>query len=284
MFSPALSAALFVATLTAPAQDSVARFLDPIHLPVEDGQAVEVEPLKPDHSTRVVFTAESPGQITWPTIHPELDVEGWILPMSEGRYVPVDDEQWIEHLVGRGPMNTTASLSMPWIALDLDGATLTFVFENAFDNEVCFFDDEGRLGVRVTHRFQENWNQHEYAVTVLVGEDSPIAPARLYRDWLRERGELVTMPEKIARLPRAERLLGAVHMYLWGNQTLAREDIPRPHWSDFCRRLISAEAGTVAHDVFHAMSEEAQNAAREITEAEQRLHRVRKDNQFRERK
>lgn len=236
------------------------RYLAPPEL--GDGQAFDVARSRTE--AHVVVRADAPGEVTWPSIGPDDSIEAWILPIAEGHYVPADDAEWIDHLVERSPLNTTAALSMPWIALDLDGATLTFLFENPFDNAVRFEERDGRLAASVTHTFRDNWDEHEFPVTVVLGEDSPIAPARIYREWLIERGEFVPMARKIERLPKAERLLGAAHMYLWGTQALAREDVGRKDWSTFCRRLASAPEDSIARRVFDALDDSARKAVLDI--------------------
>jgi Glycosyl hydrolases related to GH101 family, GH129 len=233
-----------------------------------EGQFFTLEPSTGGQSASVVITAEEPGSITWPVIDGDPAIEAWILPLSEGHYVPADDVEWIENLVDHSPHDTTASLSMPWIALDLEGATLTYIFENPFDNEITFEEQDGRLAARVTHEFKDNWDELEFPVTVVVGEDDPIAPARIYRQWLMDRGEFVTMAEKIEATPNAERLLGAAQIYLFGNQALAREDIPRREWPEFCRRLASAEEGSIGHRIFASLSEEARQQVLDLPSAE----------------
>ncbi len=214
------------------------------------------------------ITSSGPGRITWPVIADHPSIEGWILPLAEGHYVPADDAEWIENLVDRSPFDTTASFSMPWLALDLDGATLIYIFENQFDNEITFENQDGRLAARVTHEFKDNWDELEFSVSVFIGEDDPIAPARIYREWLMRHGEFVSMAEKIEALPRAERLLGAAQMYLFGTQALAREDIPRREWPEFCRQLAAAEEGSVGHRLFSRLSDEARQQVLDLPSAE----------------
>jgi len=46
------------------------------------------------------------------------------------------------------------------------------------------------------------------------------------------------MSEKIRNIPRTERLLGAAHVYLWGDELFSRHDIPRNKWRSFCEELV----------------------------------------------
>lgn len=224
--------------------------------PVEDKrEGVEWDMDEADNQLRLRLQGASPGFLTWPVIADHPSIEAWILPLHEGSYVPADDADWIAHLVERSPLNTTEGFSMPWIALDLNGCTLTYIFENQFNNEITFENQDGRLAARVRHEFKANWDDQEYPVTVILGDDTPLAPALAYREWLIERGEFVSMREKIEQTPRAERLLGAAHVYLWGSDLLAREDIL--DWKGFCRSLVSAEADSVGGRLFAALGDEA---------------------------
>jgi hypothetical protein len=57
----------------------------------------------------------------------------------------------------------------------------------------------------------------EYGLAFELGTNSLVEPARLYRRWLIQRGEFVSLKDKIHQTPEAEKLLGAAHVYLWGN-------------------------------------------------------------------
>lgn len=158
---------------------------------------------------------QASGEITWPVIGASPEIEAFVLPLHEGSHVPADDADWIEHLERESPLNTTEGLSMPWIAVQGEDFTVTCIFENPFHNALVFAGEAGRLTARVTHSFSAS--DEEAAVTVILGDGDPLTPARNFRQWLIGRGEFVPMREKIARTPRAERLLGAAHIYLWGD-------------------------------------------------------------------
>lgn len=213
---------------------------------------------------RVTFGPASSGVVSWPVIGASPEITAWILPLHEGSYVPADNPEWIEHLVNGSPLNTTEGLSMPWIAVQGEGFTVTHIFENPFHNALTFASEEGRLTARMTHTFTASGE--EYTVTAILGSEDVLAPARAYRRWLIGRGEFISMRDKIARTPRAERLLGAAHVYLWGDDLLAREDVS--DWRAFASRLASAESDSLAGRVFSLMNDEARQAAAQLPAAE----------------
>jgi hypothetical protein len=163
------------------------------------------------------FQARDPGDLTWPLIAAADAVRGYVLPTFEGVYVPAEDAEWGAFLQERGEMSTTAELSMPFWGLDCDGRSLTYLLTNPFNNALTFRREAGRLGARLTHSFTRNWKVKEFGVRVSVGPASPIEPARRYRSWLKAQGQFVGMAAKIRRTPAAKELLGAAHVYLYGD-------------------------------------------------------------------
>jgi len=220
------------------------------------------------HGSRLTmhFVSDKPGEITWPVVPDQEQLKAYILPMYEGVYAPTGDADWMDHLVEQGAMDTTASLSMPFVGLDYGDKTVTYIFENMFDNRVVFERGEQGVDASVTHEFRGNWDTWEYTVVVELGDGSPITPATKYRDYLIERGEFVTMQEKIDANPRTERLLGAPHAYLWDAWVFSHMDAA--DWKGFCAKLIEegeSEADTLGRRIWESFNEEGREAAVQIT-------------------
>ncbi len=171
------------------------------------------------------FVTTQPGTFTWPVTTGDSPVRAYVLPLFEGSYVPADDAEWVEFLGWQSPGNTTETLSMPFWGLDCTDYTVAYILTNQFNNELVFEDRGGRLGIRLTHEFMPSWETKEYGVTIRLGEASPIEPARQYREWLMEQGQFVSMADKIEQTPGAERILGAAHIYLWGDDLISRYDV-----------------------------------------------------------
>ena len=173
-------------------------------------------------SLTIEFIQDDPANdtqnFTWPVIENTESIHGYIFPFFEGSYVPKDDLTWRDFLCDRGPINTTAGLSMPFWGLDLGERTLTYILTNPFNNQIHFSETAmSDLGMRVSHAFTPNWERKRYGVRLSLGAGSPVEPAKQYRQWLIEKGEFVSFPEKIEKVPAAEKLLGAAHVYLWGD-------------------------------------------------------------------
>lgn len=213
------------------------------------------------------FTSDRPGEITWPIIPGDKSLKAFILPTFEGVYAPTYDPDWVQHLIDRSPMDTTADLSMPFVGLDLSGKTLTYLFDNMFDNRLVFRQSEQGVSASVTHTFMDNWKKWQYTVIVELGDGSPIAPAKAYRMHLFEQGRFVTMAQKIQANPNAERLLGAPHAYLWDDGVFSHLDAT--NWKAFAKRLITegeADEDTLGKKLWYSFNQEARDAAVQITQ------------------
>ena len=203
-------------------------------------------------------------RLTWPVIEDSESLLAYILPLFEGSYVPKDDVTWQDFLAERGPINTTAGLSMPFWGLDLTDRTLTYILTNPFNNQIRFNKtSSSELGMQVSHTFTPNWEQRRYGLHISLGAASPVAPAKQYRHWLQQNAEFVSFAEKIEKTPAAEKLLGAAHVYLWGGKLLSQYDVT--DWQTFAIRL-SGDSG-VARQIWTQLNAEAQKAIREIAQS-----------------
>ena len=215
----------------------------------------------------VHFLAQTTGFFTWPIINNEPSIQGYILPLFEGSYVPSDDAKWIKFLVERSPMNTTEGLSMPFWGLDCGDYTLTYILTNQCNNSLAFENHEGRLAARFAHDFTPNWERKEYGLLIRLGDASPIEPAKQYRQWLIQQGRFVSLQDKIKNIPNAERLLGAANIYLWDDALISRYDIL--DWKGFTAKLKQqgdSSQPSPGNRIWSLMKPEVRKAVVEISE------------------
>ena len=76
-----------------------------------------------------------------------------------------------------------------------------------------------------------------------------------------DRGDFVSMREKIARTPDAAKLLGAAHIYLWGDKLLTRHDVR--DWPSFVAALRASASDPVGR-LMSRLSADAKDALRDI--------------------
>jgi hypothetical protein len=216
------------------------------------------------------FLAGEPGEFTFPVIPETVSAKGWILPFFEGVYAPCGDDKWAAFLTSRGEMNTTADLTMPFLGLDHGHATLTCILTNPFNNQLEFRrGPEQALRARLTHQFTRNHPMKEYGVIFEVGTNSLVEPARLYRQWLIQRGEFVSFKDKIRKTPEAQKLLGAAHAYLWGHELLTQADVT--DWKKFAREIkVQGEAPSAspAKRLWSLMKPEVRDCVTQLVQAE----------------
>ena len=212
----------------------------------------------------VNFQSDVVGTFTWPMIS-DTSVRAYILPLFEGSYVPSDDVRWLEFLVNRSPMNTTEGLSMPFWGLDCRDYTLAYILTNQFNNNLTFEDQQDRLAARFTHEFTRLWKKKEYGLIIRLGGASPVEPARQYRQWLIQQGHFVSMQDKIKGIPNAEKLLGAAHIYLWGDALISLYDIL--DWKGFATNLREqgeASKPSPGKRIWELMNPEIRKAVAEV--------------------
>lgn len=193
-----------------------------------------------EENTLVVdFTAKTAGEFTWPVIPTQPVIKAYILPLSEGVYAPAHDQEWSAHLEKQEGISTTEGLSLPLWGLDCGSHTVTYLLTNPFNNELTFSNAAGNLASRFTHQFTRNWQKKTYGFRISLGPASPVEPARQYRRWLINTGQFVRMAEKIRRTPEAAKLLGAPHVYLWGDG-ISPEMITSLHRNGFDRLWLGS--------------------------------------------
>ena len=223
-----------------------------------------------DDSLSVEFIQDKrindPLSLTWPVIEDFESLRGYILPFFEGSYVPKGDAAWRDFLCERGPINTTAGLSMPFWGLDLGERTLTYILTNPFNNQIRFNKTlTSGLGMQVSHAFTPNWEHGKYGLHISLGTASPVVPAKQYRHWLKQNAEFVSFAEKIGKTSTVEKLLGAAHVYLWGGKLLSEHDVT--DWKAFATSL-SGNNNKVARRIWTQLNTEVQKAGQEIVQSD----------------
>ena len=225
-------------------------------LPARD---VTVSATLSDAEFSVEIRSRTTGEFTWPVLELSPPSKALIWPYWEGRYVPLDDPRWIAFLK-QHEWNTLEGLCMPFWGLQRDDLTVTYIATNRCHNTVRFDTTGGHLRARFTHTFPASKSEWAYGFVIRLSEStSPVEPARQFRRWLVARGEFVPMREKLKTTPKAERLLGAPHVYLWGDALFTRHDAKRTQWRAFCQTLVEqtrADAPSVGKRVHELMDAE----------------------------
>ncbi len=144
--------------------------------------------------------------------------QDWILPVNEGLRVPADDprfDSWnLELYGGHG-------LCMPFVGLSAPDSGILAIAETQNDAYVRFTRPGSKAGIDSTSTFgfvwqgeRKTWGYPRRLRLVRTGSGH-VAIAKAYREWAREEGRLVTLTEKMERVPQLEKMAGAVNLWVW---------------------------------------------------------------------
>lgn len=158
--------------------------------------------------------------------------QGLMWPLAEGHYVPTGNTLWEKFLQEQGDLNTTQDLSLPLWGMDHGSYTLNWLLTNPYNNRLRW--QQGQA-LSVAHEFTALDPSAPMTLLLHLGDADPLAGAKRYRQWRGEQGLYEPLADKVRQTPEAEKLLGASHVYLWGNDLLAKEDVR--DWSLLRKRL-----------------------------------------------
>ncbi len=197
---------------------------------------IQIEALLENDVFVIRFTRTTPGEINWPQT--PAGAKALLLPLFEGSYVPVMDAQWRRQLQENyQEINTTQDLSLPTIGFDYGQHTLSIIYINPFNNTIFFRPDQSGIAVSNAHRFTHLDQVRPFEVRISINEKDLLAPAKRYRTWLQNQGQFISLKDKLTAAPDGQRLIGASHIYIWGERLLTPRDVK--HWQTL-QQLIPA--------------------------------------------
>lgn len=165
--------------------------------------------------------------------------KGLIWPLAEGHYVPAGNAVWQDFLLEQGDVNTTQDLSLPLWGVDHGAFTLNWLMTNPYNNRLHWQADGKGLAMSAFHEFTTLDPAAPMTVLLHLGESDPLAGAKRYHQWLVEQGLFEPLEDKLRQTPEAEKLLGASHIYLWGNDLLSLGDVR--DWPQLLKLLRSGK-------------------------------------------
>ena len=171
------------------------------------------------------ITAREAGRLALLQQPAEAMGNGLIWPLAEGHYVPTGNAVWQAFLLEQGAFNTTQDLSLPLWGMDHGGFTLNWLLTNPYNNRLHWQAEGAGVGLALAHEFTALAPNTPMTLRLYLGDADPLAGAKRYRQWLVEQGRYETLDDKLQQTPEAQKLLGASHVYLWGNDLLAPDDV-----------------------------------------------------------
>jgi hypothetical protein len=201
------------------------------------GTETQVTAQLQDNILTVQFVRKTPGQIQWPAM--PSGARALLLPINEGFYVPVNDKGWRQELSNtRNHINTTEDMSLPVLGLDYGEHVVSVLFVNPFNNELSFTPDVNGIGFSADHSFTTLDASRPYEVQVALDGADLLAPAKQYRKWLQAQGGFVSLKTKLAQAKDGDRIIGASHIYVWGERLFVPQDVH--NWQSL-QKLVPAD-------------------------------------------
>ncbi|QTT91545.1 glycoside hydrolase [Pseudomonas chlororaphis] len=183
--------------------------------------------------------AREPGALTFLRQPAGAMGKGLVWPLAEGHYVPTGDLRWQRFLLDQGEVNTTQDLSLPLWTLDHGAFTLSWLLTRPYNNRLSLSAAGPAMALTAQHRFTRLEPDAPLTMTLYLGDADLLAGAKRYRQWLLDNGRYETLEAKLARTPQGSKLLGASHVYLWGNGLLGADDVRS--WPQLLRGLRGNE-------------------------------------------
>ncbi len=189
--------------------------------------------------------AEKPQSLNWPTIKMAKKDTALIWPHFEGNYIPLNDAVWTEYLQ-KNEWNTLEHQYMPFWGIETGKEMVSYIIENPFHNSIKFTEKADDFYLNFTHTFTDN-NDLTKPVTIRVYLDhneSPITPAKHFRQLLKEQNSFVTLDDKMKIAPRIKKMIGAPHAYVWDGSAFTVKDVQQNEWISFTKAIVKQVNGS----------------------------------------
>lgn len=204
-----------------------------------DDGAWRLEARLVDRDLLLSIVARHPGTLEFLNQPGDAMGKALIWPLAEGHYVPRGHAVWQPFLLAQGELNTTQDLSLPLWGMDHGAFTLTWLMTNPFNNRLRLNGEDDVLTLSASHEFTALDPNAPMTFRLWLGDADPLAGARRYRQWLIENDDYQTLENKFKKTPEGRKLLGAAHVYLWGNDLLGPDDVRS--WERLIGVLVSDE-------------------------------------------
>ncbi|MEV0247678.1 glycoside hydrolase [Nocardia sp. NPDC050712] len=170
------------------------------------------------------ITAGKTTALSWPVL--PAGVRSIQLPNGEGLNIPTGDAHWTDPETGIVNEDGRRLQDLTFPGLGFTGATpgtgASYIIPTDIGSTLTFTDRDQRLGARVRHDFDPAAETGTYTVVLDATRGGPIDSALDYRQWLDSHGQLSSLTGKTRENPDVAKLLGAFHVYLWGDGRSAR--------------------------------------------------------------
>ncbi|MFF2878540.1 glycoside hydrolase [Gottfriedia sp. NPDC057991] len=178
----------------------------------------------------VTLKSSGSTKFVWPTV----SSPSYILPFGEGKMIPSNDVNWKKFLSNE-ELSFAESFSMRFFTLNKRKYSITYIAKNMFNNTVKF-NSNSSIKFAFEHEFPNINPDKTYGFRIYVTNKDIVQIAKVYKDFVVEKGEFKTLADKSRENRNIEKLYGAPHIYLWNNEAISSENI---NWHLFQKELDS---------------------------------------------
>ncbi|MGF1871100.1 glycoside hydrolase [Photobacterium indicum] len=177
---------------------------------------------------KTIIKRNQPIKLTWFDLA-EQATQTLVIPFNEGMRIPTDNKTWINYLSAEySGSNTTQDLKMPFWTTEQNGQFVSYQFVTATNNTLHFTPSKQAgnilLDMQAAHFFTPLNRSQAFRVQISLG-DEPLAGAKQYRKWRINHQQAQSLSTKRIDNPELKKLIGASHVYLFGRDVLAVEDV-----------------------------------------------------------
>lgn len=187
---------------------------------------IQVQLASKDHYLEVQITSEKSSDNTF--VWPYIAADQYYLPLGEGKRVPADDPVWLNYLEQQ-QLSVMEQFSMPfWITAQGEYCVL-FIMEDPYRTDISF-SAQPDLTFSVSHEYPAIDDNKTNTYRIYVTDQNPVSGAAIYRNYVKEKGQFVTLKQKAEQNSDIEKLYGAPFIYLWGEFVISDDDV---NWTAF---------------------------------------------------
>ncbi|MED1781574.1 glycoside hydrolase [Brevibacillus fortis] len=201
-------------------------------------EKLDVSIKKEEDHLQITLTSTGAESFSWPIVKGP----SYMLPIGEGKWIPADDKQW-QSFYKDESLTFAESFSMRFFAVNKSKYALMYVADNLFNDTVDFKVDPA-LSFAFTHEFPSVNPDKTYGFRLYVTDNDPVSIAGVYKNYVKQNGELLTLAEKAKANPDVEKLYGAPHFYVWNKSFLSEADVK---WNALKNKLNESFIEWMAH-------------------------------------
>lgn len=135
---------------------------------------------------------------------------------GEGYIIPVDDP---DYPAGRNKMNSMSGLGMNWLGItDRNFETgYMIIIDSPDDAAIDVFRKENILTFKPVWLSTKGiFGYNRKAFYHFFDKGGYVAQCKKYRDFIWDKNNVITLRENQKKFPAIDKMIGAVHIYLWG--------------------------------------------------------------------